>query len=436
VTRALPSTLAATSTYKPRLRRRLLLAFSGYALLVCALFGLLALSFAYVVEDEFFASALRAEAGRQRGHRAAQGRWTEPVLPFVRLYPGAAGLPVALARRAAAGPHVRELAGEDGRHYHLLRLDVDGSWLVADVDEQLVVRSLRGRLLGWLAGLSLALTLLAVALGWALARRSSAPLERLARRVARSGPEALPRRLADGLAHDEVGELARHLDALHERVRAFVAREQAFTTDVSHELRTPLAVMGIACERLGDGAAPPDRALLASVQASLWQLGQTVDLLLALAREEDAAPRGVAPARPLLPMVEQLVLAHAPLLDRHGIELSIEVPPQLTRPWSPALAQLLLGNLLANAIAHATSGAVRVVADAERVSVCNASGPPPAALLQDDAAGRTPGLKGAGSAGHGLGLSILRRLAARHGLALDLRHENGQTCASLRAAGD
>ena len=68
----------------------------------------------------------------------------------------------------------------------------------------------------------------------------------------------------------------------------------------------------------------------------------------------------------------------------------------------PALTQLLVANLLANALAHARSSQIRIEADAHRLSLCNASDAPPAALLAEGAAGRQPGLKGPASSGQGL----------------------------------
>jgi len=420
---------AATTNYRPQLQRRLMLAFAGYTVMVGAVFSLLAMSFVYGVEDQFFVAALRAEVERQQQHRLEQGTWAATSVDFIRLYPGGKNLPDDLAATLATGTPSREIRGDAGRHYHVRSLHGDGSLLVAEVSQQLVVRPLRRMLLAWLAASAAAFTLMALGVAWALARRTSAPLALLASGVAASRPEALPHSLARGLQHDEVGELARHLDALHARVRAFIAREQAFTADAGHELRTPLAALGLACERLRPGCPAASVPVLDAMQASLWQLQQTVELLLALAREESRS--AVHPELALLPQVEQLLLAHAPWLDQQGVNIEIDVPPRLTRRWPAALTQMLLGNLLVNAMAHRQSQDIRIEADDRRVSVSNAGLPPPAQLLDDDAAGSRVGVKGPHSTGLGMGLSILRRVAERHGLTLAFSHQDGWTCVAL-----
>jgi signal transduction histidine kinase len=421
------------AAYRPRLQRRLMLAFSGFTLLVGTLLGAIAIVFVYAVEDEFFSATLRSEAERQRAHFDAQGSFTAPALPFVRLYPQGRSLPADLASQHASQPRRQEFEGAQGRHYHLRPVGSDGTLLVAEVSGQLVVRPLRNELLSWLLAASSSLTGLALLVGMWLSGRISAPLAALAQRVATSTPDALPENLARDLVHDEVGELARHLDLLHIRTRDLIAREQAFTADASHELRTPLAVLGLAADRLHGQATAEQLPLVRSLQAAVWQLQQTVDVMLALARE---APTGApnAPELPLLPMLERLVLAHAPLLDREGVQVELDVPAALTRPWSPALTHLLVGNLLANAIAHAQAPCILIEADATELRVRNPSPPPPAVLLGADAAGRDRGVKGAASTGQGLGLSIVRRLAERHALALELNHHDGQTSATLRKA--
>lgn len=395
-----------------------MLAVTGFTLAVVTLLGAMSIVFVYVVEDEFFEAILLTESERQQAHHRAHGSYTEPALAFVKVYSPGDALPADLDSQHPRKQQRREYEGAHGRHYHLHQLDAHGTLLVAEVSGQLIVRALRPELLQWLVAASGVLTLLALLLGWRLSRRIGEPLEKLALRVAASRPDALPENLAHGLEHDEVGELARHLDELHRRTRAFIAREQEFTADVSHELRTPLAVLALACERM-------DRPVM---QAAIWQLQQTVELMLALARETTPNGPGAAEHR-LLPMLEQLLLSYAPLLDREGVHMELDVPADLTRPWSPALTKLMVGNLLANAIAHRQTPRVRIEASATELSVCNESPPLPQAVL--DAGGR--GVKGEDSTGFGLGLSILRRVAQTHALALHLSHRDGQTRATLRA---
>ena len=409
--------------------------FVGFTLVVVAMLGALAIIFVYAVEDEFFGTLLQAEVDRQQAHKATHGAFTTPVLPMMQLHPQGLGLPADIASQVTLHPARDEFEGTDGRHYHLRRMDADGTLLVAEVSGQLVVRRMRQELLTWLLAAAGTLTLLAMLVGAWLAHRISTPVTTLAARVAGIAPDALPQDLSLGLDHDEVGQLARRLDLLHDRTRAFIAREQAFTADVSHELRTPLAVLGVAADRLQQLAPAEVQPVVRSIQAAVWQLGRTVESMLALARE---APASAEPGQEqaLLPVLERLVLAYAPLLDREQVELTLAVPATITRAWSPALTHLLVGNLLGNAIAHAQAPQIRIEADADEVRVCNPSLPPAAWVAAGPADASTRSARGAASTtstGLGLGLSIAQRLAARHALAVELRHHDGHAIAVVRA---
>jgi signal transduction histidine kinase len=420
-----------------RMHRRLMAAFATFTLGVATVFGLFAMAFVYTVEDRFLERTLKAEVLRQRAYFAQHGRWAEITEPGLMLHASRATLPPDLAAALNAVPDRQEAAGTEGRHYHLLPLAQRGEppWLVTEVSRQLIVRPMRERLLGWLVGWGLAMVALALGLAWWLARRTSAPLERLARDVAQASPEHLPAQLAQGAPNDEVGAVARAFDVLLARTRAFIEREQAFTRDVSHELRTPLAVLRMGIDGLQRDAAAssptrlaqPTQEQLGMLKAAVEQLTYTVDSLMVLAREDAAdLPAEVA----ILPLVEHWALAHADWIDGHGLQLDVALSSKNTLSLPEPVLRLVLANLLGNAFRHGVSpsgqsGTVRVHLRDGRLCVCN----PGAALPQD--AGEAY-VKGDASDGLGLGLSIVRRLLAQHGAVLEAEHTEGVTCLCVR----
>jgi signal transduction histidine kinase len=413
---------------KQPLQRRLMLWLGAFTLGVSALFGLFAMAFVYTVEDRFLERLLEQEAQRQHTHFSTHGRWGPTASEFITLHTEAGSLPPEVRRLLAEQPRLSEVPGEAGRHYHLRPLQPPAGppWLVAEVSQQLIVRPMRQELLGWLLGWGLAVVALALALARLLAQRISAPLARLAGQVAQGSPGQLPQRLAEGTRDDEVGALATAFDALLERTRAFIGREQAFTRDASHEMRTPLAVLRMAIERLQrDTATPaPVQQQLVPMHAATLLMEQTVNTLLLMAREAGPTSPAAVPT-PVLPLAEQWVLAHADWLDAQGLRLQLQLPRNAAVALPPPVLQLALASLLGNAVSHGQRGGeVQVWLDAAGLHVRNPGLPWPPGAGQAY-------VKGQGSAGFGLGLAIVRRLLESHGSRLELQHAEGCTQACI-----
>ncbi len=415
------------------MRRQLMLAFAIFAVVVAMLFGMFAVLFTYAVEDTFFENALRDEADAQLSHHAARGQWTAPRSDVMRVYTDPAAFPADLRERFREHPSRSEFAGTQGRHYHVLRLSPDQgeaapAFLVAEVHRQLVVRRLRGEMLGWLAWSALVVLVLALAIGYALARRTTAPLAALTARIETMRPSDPPQALAGPAATREVGVLAAGLEALAARVHAFILREREFTRDASHELRTPLAVIHSACERLGhdDSLSESARRQVEFMRQSVWQLERTVELLLTLAREEHAALPAEAVA--VLPLVEQVVLEQAVVLEGKTVEIVVDVPTTARLNAPPLVLRIVLANLIGNAFAHTTHGG-RVRIDLDGVHLRIANSEPIAGGLANAAA--SPFAKGHASTGWGLGLAIVARLCERHAIELDIGSAADGTCARL-----
>ncbi len=405
---------------------RLMTSFAAFTLGVTLLFSLFAMAFVYSVEDRFLEQLLAQEAGRQWEQHKTQGSWPTPQSHFIQLHLTAGTLPADLAEQLAGEPRRKEFFGTEGRHYHVLALAQRGKvpMLVAEVSQLLIVRPMREELLGWLSAWGLGMVVLALALAWWLARRTSAPLERLAAQVALADPAHLPQEIIGQGRGDEIGTVARGLDALLRRTRDFIEREQSFTRDASHELRTPLAVMRMALERMQDDTRLPDdvRPQIAALQAATLMMDQTVNTLLLLAREESPAAIGEAL---ILPMIEKWALVHESWLDQQQVTLLLQVSPQDRIALPAPVVQLLLANLLGNAVAHGTRGGeIRVCIEAGTLCIANPSAAIPAgageAYVKDEA-----------SAGFGLGLSIVRRLLERYNGTLAISHRDGLTMARV-----
>lgn len=442
-----------------------MLSFTLFTLGVSAVLGVFAMAFVYSVEDRFIDATLSRAATQMQSLHQASGQWPAPPQAFMQRHDSAAELPADLRPAWQAEPQRREFAGSQGRYYHLHWLgrphgappeppvpDTRHPLLVAEVSALLVVRPLRQELLLWWAAGSGTLTVAALGLAAWRARRISAPLVRLADAVARSRPGDDGVRFASDKLHyrdDEVGLLARHLDALTARTLSFIEREQVFTRDVSHELRTPLAVLGVASERLlGRDDVPDDAAAeLRHMRQVLWELEQIVNTLLALAREASAPAvsaalaDGVSAPMPdgtrsatvpttlaVLPLVERVVLEQISRLQGKDIQLEIDISPALRVELPPGVLHILLSNLVGNAFAHCDPGPVRLAADADALQLHNRSKVLPAGLSKRLG---QPFQKSAASAGFGLGLAIVHRLAEHQGLTLSLSQDNGNTRVAL-----
>jgi two-component system OmpR family sensor kinase len=265
---------------------------------------------------------------------------------------------------------------------------------------------------------ALAAAALAALTATLLTRRALGPLRRLssgAREIERTGDAS--ERLPVPPTRDEVGELAATLNAMLASLERARESEQRFVADASHELRTPLtALRGNAAYVARHGADP---AVLADVEADAARLASLLDDLLALAREDAAAP-AAAGGEP----VELAALARAAAAADEHAEVIVHAGAEAaTVRAEPVALERAVGNLVRNARTHGPQGGLVTVTVAlagdraggrARITVADEG----AGLTPDEAAHaferfwRGPNARAGGS---GLGLAIVRATAERHG---------------------
>jgi signal transduction histidine kinase len=400
------------------LRRRIIASFLALTAAVCLLFGLFSFIVAYTVEDSLFAQALQEETVRQQAHWAKRGTFDRPAREYIVLYQDPAAFPADLRRQYGREPDRREFAGDEGRHYHVEQFDLRGAgpaYAVAEVSRHLVVRPIRGEMLLSLGMGTGIILILAMGVGYWLADKSTRPLTRLAEQVAQAGPDPIPRLSASEFPANEIGLLARALEQAFERVAAFVDRESRFTREASHELRTPLTVIRSAAELISVQSDSASAGPLARIVDAACEMERTIELLLSLAREENARaePKDVR----LLPLIEAAVLRAGATYGDAACQALISVPERQRILVNPAAAATILSNLIGNAFQHSRGGTIDIGMDAGDL------------VIADDGAGLPnkvsaslyePFAKGEASGGHGLGLSIVRRLCDASGVGLSI----------------
>jgi two-component system sensor histidine kinase QseC len=298
----------------------------------------------------------------------------------------------------------------------------DAQWLVAagqreDERDELVWNLVGSQMLPWL----LVLPVLMAVMAWGV-RRALAPLRALTAELQGRGADHLTP-LPAAQAPSELHPMLEAMNGLFTRIDDARERERRFTADAAHELRTPLAALRAQWDVLRRTTDEPGRAGAEQrLTAGLDRMDRLVSQMLALSRLE-ATDRLPAPA-PVdwHPVVEQAMSDVLALAERRRIELACDWPPPGTAPFpvrgDAALLGVLLRNLLDNAVRYAPiDSTVALSFSADGLAVSN-DGPPLPPEVASHLGERFHRSEGQPESGSGLGISIVQRIAALHGLAL------------------
>ena len=275
-------------------------------------------------------------------------------------------------------------------------------------------------------------TVVALALGWLAAGRVLRPLTVITAAARRISASSLHQRLALRGPDDELKALGDTLDDLLARLEAAFDAQRHFVANASHELRTPLtrerAMLQVALDDPGT-TAETWRFVAAEVLASNAEQESLIEALLALASSQGGLDR--REPVDLAAVTGEVLLAARPEAARQG--LSVDA---VTRPapllGDKLLAGRLVANLVGNAVRHNIAGGKIEISTAARdgravLTVAN-TGP----AIPPETVGRLfqPFLRLDGRRvhhddGHGLGLSIVRAIAAAHGAEITARARRG-----------
>ncbi|MDZ7651517.1 MAG: ATP-binding protein [Burkholderiaceae bacterium] len=341
-----------------------------------------------------------------------------------------------LPLQAAPGFSGATLDGQGWRIYTLVSRD--GRWRVVvgqamEERDELLADLLASQALPGL----LALPLLLAAMAWAV-QRALRPLEALRDDLqSRAATDLQPLHAAH--VPGELQPLVTSMNALLARIEQALAHERRVTADAAHELRTPLAALRAQWEA---AQAATDSAVRGQAQkqvgAVIERLSHLVDQLLQLARAEgeDAARVGALAPIDWQRVIESALSDCLPLMEARGSDVEVDWPDHGIAPLpltgSDPLMTTLLRNLIDNALRYSPPGAtvrVRLTGDALLVED-NGPGLGTEELARlGDRFYRPPGQAQTGS---GLGVSIVRRIAELHGLAMHAANRPSAEGSGLR----
>ena len=265
----------------------------------------------------------------------------------------------------------------------------------------------------------------AAGFGWIASGRMLRPLREMAATAHTITAGSLGRRMARGGRDDEFRQLGEAFDDLLGRLEASFEAQRRFVANASHELRTPLTLHRTLLQ-----------VALADPNASALSLRATCEELLTSGRDQErllealltlaTSERGLDRAAPLdlALLARRAIEAASPAAAAGSVQLSSELQPAFTL-GDAALVERLIANLVDNAIAYnRVAGTVYVTtgnpAGAPTVTVVNAGPQIAVGEVQRlfEPFHRLAG-RGAGDGHHGLGLSIVRAVAATHEATID-----------------
>jgi signal transduction histidine kinase len=269
----------------------------------------------------------------------------------------------------------------------------------------------------------IALLILAVAFGYAMAGRVLQPIGRITRTARQVAGSDMHRRIELDGPDDELKELADTFDEMLERLDRAFESQRKFVANASHELRTPLAINRTLLEvQLSDPGSSVDLQQLArTLLATNERSEQLVEGLLLLARSDNE----LVDRRPvdLAEVARQALEQTRAEAAERGVRLTDELR-SATVSGNGVLLERIALNLVQNAVRYnlPQDGWVRVSVATENgmgeLTVSNSGKVVPGYELEHIF---EPFRRGKdrerirGDKGVGLGLSIVRSVVRAHG---------------------
>ena len=215
--------------------------------------------------------------------------------------------------------------------------------------------------------------------------------------------------------------------AMTEKLRTDYLSLKEFTENAAHELQTPLSIISLNLEELlqMDFPAPQLKKIYAA-QRSVKRLATLNKNLLLLSKLENRQFKDDKTVN-LSAVLTELLQAHQPLLDSKNIKTDINKKEDFTVNMPEQLSEILLSNLLINAITHnKPDGKITILCKNGHLRLCNTGQEKPL-----DKIAIFDRFKKFDSQSFGLGLAIVKQICTSYHLQINYNFDNGHHCFSI-----
>jgi signal transduction histidine kinase len=263
--------------------------------------------------------------------------------------------------------------------------------------------------------------LLAYLLAIYVSKRALKPLSKLAAMLENLSADTHIEPLAPYFHEDEVGKIAKALDAYAQKLTDYVIRDKEFNADVSHELRTPLTVIRSAVELLKSNPNISAKELdrINRIERATKQSTELTETLLLLAREERKEEPSLERTQPGL-IIRNIIAGFEPTLKLKPVKTKVTENDWLQVRAPESVVSVVLSNLIGNAIKYTTEGTVHIILNKNSITVEDegigvTESELPKLFDRHYRAGKST------SKGSGLGLAIVKRLCDLYNWNIEIK---------------
>ena len=270
---------------------------------------------------------------------------------------------------------------------------------------------------GWVTA---PILLLLLVIDVAIIRRALRPVVAASRLAERIGPLHTDLRLPDGGMPREVQPLVRAVNQALDRLEEGFRGQREFTADAAHELRTPLAILRTQIDMISD------HELAQSLRNDVENMSRLVNQLLEMAELEtfviDRSETAdlVAVAAEVAAFLAPIALARDKRVAVAGARKPVLVP------GNAEMLGRAVRNLVENALVHTpVRTTVEIEIDPAGAISVSDRGPGVPAAEREQIFRRFWRRDRRRQGSSGLGLSIVARIAERHGATISVHNQSG-----------